>query len=523
MLVLLATVMTTTTAWADAVTKSVKYIGDDEYGNFGEMDSPDNTTVINSEYKPTNLSEGWYVVEGTVNYTDGITLDGENINIILSDGAELNVGTKETPISGGAIMESGSAGDVILTIYAQGGNSGKLKAFGSDYGISVPDYLFIGGGNVTGIGGYYGINVNGGIHIFNATVEGTGVNQGICAGNLSATAATLKAKADIEAAIWSEEDITLDGCDVTAELKTGSDDYGAIKANLNLIINNNVRTVVKASTVTAPDFAYGIGCYYGSTRIDLGGVYDIQVPAGKPLIGNLKTCSRTFTSSTPSTIVLPFSVNAGNFNGGKFYEFTGVHYDASTQQWVADMVEVTGNTEANKPYVFVPAATALTFTGPNSEIYATSCTPTVSGDWTFKGTYSTIEWTSAPPTPTYGFSAQDANDGITQGQFVKVGSYVRIKPMRAYLEYNGTDSQFINARSLTRAAATTSDDTLPETIGVRLISANGEVNAIGTISTRTGEVTMDNDAWYSLDGRRIVGKPSTKGVYINNGNKVVIK
>jgi hypothetical protein len=64
---------------------------------------------------------------------------------------------------------------------------------------------------------------------------------------------------------------------------------------------------------------------------------------------------------------------------------------------------------------------------------------------------------------------------------------------------------------------------LPETIKVRLISANGEVNAIGTISTRTGEVTMDNDAWYSLDGRRIVGKPSTKGVYINNGNKVIIK
>ena len=46
----------------------------------------------------------------------------------------------------------------------------------------------------------------------------------------------------------------------------------------------------------------------------------------------------------------------------------------------------------------------------------------------------------------------------------------------------------------------TSDDTLPETIGVRLISANGEVNAIGTLHTRTGEVSFDSEAWYTLDG-----------------------
>jgi len=31
------------------------------------------------------------------------------------------------------------------------------------------------------------------------------------------------------------------------------------------------------------------------------------------------------------------------------------------------------------------------------------------------------------------------------------------------------------------------------------------------------------DAWYTLDGRRLSGKPSQKGVYINGGVKVVIK
>ena len=36
-----------------------------------------------------------------------------------------------------------------------------------------------------------------------------------------------------------------------------------------------------------------------------------------------------------------------------------------------------------------------------------------------------------------------------------------------------------------------------------------------------GQWTMDN--WYTLDGARLSGKPSAKGIYINNGRKVVIK
>ena len=35
--------------------------------------------------------------------------------------------------------------------------------------------------------------------------------------------------------------------------------------------------------------------------------------------------------------------------------------------------------------------------------------------------------------------------------------------------------------------------------------------------------SLEREGWYSLDGRRLSGKPSAKGVYINNGRKVVIK
>ena len=37
------------------------------------------------------------------------------------------------------------------------------------------------------------------------------------------------------------------------------------------------------------------------------------------------------------------------------------------------------------------------------------------------------------------------------------------------------------------------------------------------------DVIVTTADWYSLDGRKLNGKPSAKGVYVVNGNKVVIK
>ena len=218
--------------------------------------------------------------------------------------------------------------------------------------------------------------------------------------------------------------------------------------------------------------------------------------------------TRSFTEGTASTVCLPFAYNRKADE--KFYTFTGI--TKSSSEYVADMTEEAGATlTANTPYLFMPSATGDVDFGGAYTIPATlTAGSTTSNGWTFKGTYETIEWTTAP-TGTYGFSAQDANDGISQGQFVKVGAYVKIAPMRCYLE----NASFAGARSENG----TNDEVLPETIKVRLISANGTVTAIGSLSTKTGEVTLDNDDWYSLDGRRI--QNPTKGVYIKNGRKVI--
>ena len=52
----------------------------------------------------------------------------------------------------------------------------------------------------------------------------------------------------------------------------------------------------------------------------------------------------------------------------------------------------------------------------------------------------------------------------------------------------------------------------------------GDGETTGIISVHDSGFTVNgSDAWYSLDGRKLDGKPTQRGVYINNGKKVVIK
>jgi hypothetical protein len=62
----------------------------------------------------------------------------------------------------------------------------------------------------------------------------------------------------------------------------------------------------------------------------------------------------------------------------------------------------------------------------------------------------------------------------------------------------------------------------PSASGVKEFKLNfGEEDATFIRNTQFG--TQNDDAWYDLNGRRLSGNPTQKGVYINSGKKVVIK
>ena len=227
--------------------------------------------------------------------------------------------------------------------------------------------------------------------------------------------------------------------------------------------------------------------------------------------------TRSFNVGKTSTVCLPFAYTKQGTEGS-FYEFTSITEEGG--EYVATMTEPVSTTlAANTPYLFTPALSSVTFTGTITEVPATfTAGETVKTPWTFKGTFATIEWDGTQK-GTYGFSAQNVGENISQGEFVKVGEYVRIKPMRCYLVYTGSDANWAAARGMNRVAA--AEESLPETIKVRLIGANGDITAIGTLHTQTGEVELDG--WYTLDGTRLSGQPTRKGIYVNNGKKVIIK
>lgn len=261
-------------------------------------------------------------------------------------------------------------------------------------------------------------------------------------------------------------------------------------------------------------------------------------------VGNIKsvTYNRPFNTAQAATVILPFTYICNGNEGGKFYGFKEVVYNEGLHKWVCTMQEP-GNTAvttltANTPYLFMPDdATTMTFpnivsmtsgvvtllpTTANDGLYGGATTDAA---WNFHGSYKGKTWTSSDSNKDYGFAARSGTEvggeaTVEAGQFVRFAPGAFIKPMRCYLSYVGTDAP-APARGLTRSAAATDD--LPQSITVRLVSRNGETTAIGEIDTKTGKMTFDSEAWYTLDGVRLSGKPSTKGIYINNGRKIVIK
>ncbi len=234
--------------------------------------------------------------------------------------------------------------------------------------------------------------------------------------------------------------------------------------------------------------------------------------------------SRQFSAGKASTICLPFPMTS--ISGGKVYEFQDVTYNSS-EGWVATMVDATPNmvteTIANTPYLFLPDADGnVTFSGTIDNVPASvTAGTTKSGDWTFHGTYSRLDYGKEPFSGTvFGFAATGgkANDGrtdVTAGQFIKAADGAFIQPFRAYLTYSGSNS------ALQAPSRRVQSDVMPDRITVRLTGKGGGTTAVGTIDTATGEVTIER--WFNLNGQPVDGTPAAPGLYLNSdGRKVLI-
>ena len=222
------------------------------------------------------------------------------------------------------------------------------------------------------------------------------------------------------------------------------------------------------------------------------------------------TYTRTFTTPK-ATIVLPFAVSQTDAAAaGTFYKF----YDVSSEFHV-QMQEVTDGLEAGVPYIVVPKNTTdpVTFETTTSVAFPLTEPSEFTGNsakWTFNGRYSTKIFNTLDANELVYFFAANEQDNAKLGDFVKVAASetTRILPFRAYI-------RCANKTALTRGNGVTRG--FPTTLPVYAIGNDGnETTQIGTIT-----IEMDDDDWYSLDGRKLSGKPNKKGLYIHKG-KIVL-
>lgn len=514
----------------------------------------------------------WYVAKGTVNFPNKFRFTG-HVNLILADGAVMTVNA--TNDDGIYIYENSS-----LTIYSQstGSSKGKLIAQSEwDNGISInasTSSLTINGGEVTAKGeaGADGIQIRAGNMTVNSgqvTVTNLGGNSGGISfqdgGTLTLGYHSPDDFVKIDAIVNANETLG------TVNIKSGqhfvADDGDAI------VTGNGVAYTAVAGKKLVPCYAVtfdaGSGSFSSESTILLPAKFDtsgnayVSAPATDPtrsgysfggwyngsdqynftaaVTGDLTLTAHwtenvaTLTEADPiapltamngkqtkvsftrsgltagkySTICLPFSFTASETC--TFYKFDGVKKVGD--DWVADISATTGGS-ADTPYIFTTDAVSVTFSNDAvaaTDSYSDATAQTAVTDWTFQGTYAQI---SLPKDGeyNYGFAAGDGST-VAIGSFVHLVSGASAAPFRAYLKYTGTDDDWRRAAS--------SSATLPSSIIVRIVGSNGEVTKIGTLDTHTGELSFDG--WYTLTGRKLSDKPTQKGIYINNGKKIVVK
>ena len=209
------------------------------------------------------------------------------------------------------------------------------------------------------------------------------------------------------------------------------------------------------------------------------------------------------------TICLPFNVQSVRHQShGALTPFGGGNngYPFWLRQLSGNGLSRATQIQANVPYLICM---------PNNTVY-----PSVynqAGNVTFSASNVTVPVTSAQTASGAGITIRAAFQQVPQGSGVyalNVGeargsypegsvfeqNYREIRPFQAFTNHN-SGTRFITLMSLGLGG----DDTT------------------GIDASLMDNEERNNDTWYSLDGRRLDGKPTKKGVYINSGKKIVIK
>lgn len=487
----------------------------------------DNASVVTST--TTGMDNGWYVAIGNVTISDRIWVNGD-AHLVLCDGATLTA-------SRGFEVPSGCS----LTIYSQSGNTGRLMAYTSDmYGSAIghsgmwndAGTITIHGGEINAtsrgdasktIGGQksivtiYGGQVSASYDLNRAGIGGIDatVNLGWCRTSDYIYAKRYFATVNLLGNFVFDDN--RQQLVTTANLNSNRrivpqgagwfvmfDSQGGTAVAQQTVDNNGTATEPTAPTRTG----YTFGGWYTDSQCNDGTAYNFSTAVTQNLTLYAKWTLTPFTITTPESFEATVNGSAA----------TTATIGQTVTLTIKSGYTLTGSitvTDANSQTVALTdkGNDTYEFTMPPSNVNVVAIAGMLEPGWTLVGTYKTQNFT-ASDTYYYGFVGT-ANTGTEVGTFVQVGGYVRIKPLRAYLVAPGGTPA---SRNMAPAA---DGEQAPTKLRVRLLRADGQPT--GILDTNFTNFTNCDDAWYTIDGQKLQGEPTAKGLYINNGKKVIIK
>ena len=435
-------------------------------------------TAIYNGNNPTTLGAGWYVVTGTVSYDGTVTIGGD-VHLILADGCQMNIGSEgEGRINGDGIRYNGN---MPLTIYGQSAGSGTLSVY------------------TTG-SGYYGINVG------TLTING---------GHVTANTDGYKGHALFAAF----NDVTINGGNVTATT-TGSD-AEAIHASKNFNYNGGNVTTSTASgkAIWAYGKQYNFNWRSATDRITIGatGLYTGSYTTATFTSNMTDGYGNIYTTTTPDALATLNERAAAN--------------DGLTLQPCLAIISYDGNGSTSQEWVTYVAETNLAV--------PVGLTAYIVGSVT--GTEAVAEQVSYLPEDvpvllhrsgtdvnSYPAVAYDGETTAVAGNLLQVAD--ADNQPTAYQDYALYGDEFVLLGTGELASGVVFLRLPANGYGARSLS----INVDETADMYHVPCTMYNsdDAWYDLQGRKIVHSTSSnstskgtlpKGVYIYKGKKVIIK
>jgi hypothetical protein len=217
---------------------------------------------------------------------------------------------------------------------------------------------------------------------------------------------------------------------------------------------------------------------------------------------NIRLAGRTlYRDGSWNTLCLPFDVTISGsvLNGATVKTLETSSFGSGTLTLnFADATSI----EAGKPYLVKWALSGENISNP------------VFTDVTVNNTYE------AAPTDYVNFEGSFSPVSLTGGD-----TSVLYLGADNKLYYPSADRTVGSCRAVFKLNGITAGDPSQSSTGVRSFVLNfGDDETTGIIGIGLTRIDTDkDDAWYDLQGRKLNGKPTQKGIYINHGNKVVIK